>query len=114
LSKSHDAERRLQRLLLALSAEKVKFLLVGAYALAAHGYPRATMGIDIITGATGLEFESTFENSIEVHIDELALRVPSVADLICNKRASGRTRDLADVEALEQLGGADFGGGHGS
>ncbi len=31
----------------ALSDEKVKFLLVGAYALAAHGYPRATMDIDI-------------------------------------------------------------------
>lgn len=27
--------------------EKVKFLLVGAYAMAAHGYPRATMDIDI-------------------------------------------------------------------
>ena len=34
-------------ILLALSGEKVKFLLVGAYALAAHGYPRATMDIDI-------------------------------------------------------------------
>ncbi len=34
-------------MLQALSAEKVKFLLVGAYALAAHGYPRATMYIDI-------------------------------------------------------------------
>jgi len=31
----------------ALSEEKVKFLLVGAYALAAYGYPRATMDIDI-------------------------------------------------------------------
>ena len=31
----------------ALSDEKVRFLLVGAYALAAHGYPRATMDIDI-------------------------------------------------------------------
>ena len=31
----------------ALSNEKVSFLLVGAYALAAHGYPRATMDIDI-------------------------------------------------------------------
>jgi len=31
----------------ALSDEKAKFLLVGAYALAAHGYPRATMDIDI-------------------------------------------------------------------
>ena len=34
-------------ILLALSDEKVKFLLVGAYALAAHGYLRATMDIDI-------------------------------------------------------------------
>ena len=31
----------------ALSDEKVKFILVGAYAMAAYGYPRATMGIDI-------------------------------------------------------------------
>ncbi len=29
-----------------LSEEKVRYLLVGAYALAAHGYPRATMDID--------------------------------------------------------------------
>ena len=34
-------------MLRALSDEKVRFLLVGAYALAAHGYPRATMDIDI-------------------------------------------------------------------
>ncbi len=31
----------------ALSDERVSFILVGAYALAAHGYPRATMDIDI-------------------------------------------------------------------
>ena len=30
-----------------LCAERVEFLLVGAYALAAHGYPRATGDIDI-------------------------------------------------------------------
>jgi hypothetical protein len=34
-------------MLQALADEKVKFLLVDAYALAAHGYPRATMDIDI-------------------------------------------------------------------
>ena len=31
----------------ALTDEKVRFILVGAYALAVHGYPRATMDIDI-------------------------------------------------------------------
>ena len=30
-----------------LSERKVKFILVGAYAMAAHGYPRSTMDIDI-------------------------------------------------------------------
>jgi hypothetical protein len=30
-----------------LSEEKVGFLLIGAYAMAAHGYPRSTMDIDI-------------------------------------------------------------------
>jgi hypothetical protein len=46
LSVKHDAERRLQRHVTCLYDEKVRFILVGAYALAAHGYPRATMGID--------------------------------------------------------------------
>ncbi len=34
-------------MLRALSDEGVKFLLVGAYALAAHGYLRATVDMDI-------------------------------------------------------------------
>jgi hypothetical protein len=34
-------------ILQALSDEQAEFLLVGAYAMAAHGYPRATMDIDI-------------------------------------------------------------------
>lgn len=34
-------------MLQALSDRKVRFLVVGAYAMAAHGYPRATGDIDI-------------------------------------------------------------------
>jgi len=34
-------------ILQALADEKVRFILVGAYAMAAHGYPRATMDIDL-------------------------------------------------------------------
>ena len=30
-----------------LSEKKVKYLLVGAYAMAAHGYPRSTMDMDL-------------------------------------------------------------------
>jgi len=139
-------------MLQALADEKVDFLLVGAYALAAHGYPRATMDmdiwvmpsprnaeaviraiqrfgaplhdlthqdlekegtvfqigvaprrIDIITSASGIRFEETLERSRRLDIEGLELRIPSIDDLIRNKRATGRTKDLADVEALEAL-----------
>jgi hypothetical protein len=139
-------------MLLALSDETVRFILVGAYALAAHGYPRATMDIDIwvmpspdnakavlralhnfgaplhnitkedlqkdgtifqigvaprridiITAASGLQFENTYQNSILVNIEGIDVRIPSIDDLIINKKATGRTRDLADAEALEFL-----------
>jgi len=34
-------------ILLALSNRKAKFLLIGAYAMVVHGYPRSTMDIDL-------------------------------------------------------------------
>ena len=36
-----------KEMLKSLVDEKVSFLLVGAYAMAAHGYPRATLDINI-------------------------------------------------------------------
>ncbi len=139
-------------MLRALSGEKVKFLLVGAYAMAAHGYPRATMDIDIwimpsgenvdavmralrhfgaplndltredllkegtvfqigvaprridlINSASGLQFDEVYKRSLSVNVDGIEVRVPSIDDLIRNKRATGRTKDLADAEALESL-----------
>jgi hypothetical protein len=37
-------------MLLALSAEGAEFLVVGAYAVAAHGIPRATGDMDVWVG----------------------------------------------------------------
>ncbi|MFT5527925.1 MAG: hypothetical protein ACI9HK_005911 [Pirellulaceae bacterium] len=39
-------------MLQCLSGGKVEFLVIGGYALAAHGYPRATKDIDIWVAAT--------------------------------------------------------------
>ena len=64
--------------------------------------------IDIITAASGLNFEETFQKSICVDIDGVRVHVPSRGDLIRNKRATGRTKDLADVEALESLQDSDL------
>ena len=139
-------------MLQCLNAEGVKYLLVGAYALAAHGYPRATMDIDIwvkpspdnanavwralqrfgaplhqisakdfqnddiifqigvaprridiITGVSALNFEETIARAIEVEIAEIKILIPCIDDLIRNKKATGRFKDLADVEGLEAL-----------
>ena len=59
--------------------------------------------IDIITSASGLQFEPTYRDSILINIEGIEVRIPSLDDLILNKRASGRTKDLADVEALESI-----------
>lgn len=40
-----------KEMLQCLSEENVEFLLVGAYAVAAYGYPRATKDIDIFVRA---------------------------------------------------------------
>ena len=59
--------------------------------------------IDIITTASGLDFEEALRRSMAVDIEGIEVRIPSLADLIRNKRASGRTKDLADAEALEEI-----------
>jgi hypothetical protein len=59
--------------------------------------------IDIITGVSNLEFRKTLANSIEVELSGLKIRIPSIQQLIKNKKATGRTKDLADVESLEAL-----------
>ena len=110
-------------------AEKVEFLLVGAYALAAHGLPRATgdmdlwvrakpgnarrvwralaqigvapRRIDILTAIEGVDFEEAWQNRMEVEIEDLRIPVLSREDLVRNKKAAARPQDLADVSRLE-------------
>jgi predicted nucleotidyltransferase len=132
-----------------LSDEGVRFLLVGAYALAAHGFPRATRDIDffvwaspenasnlvkalerfgaplgnvsaadfategtvfqigvgprridIVTRIDGVTFPEAYARRSIIRIEGIDVPVISREDLITNKRASGRTQDLADVERL--------------
>ena len=141
-------------ILLALNTEQVDFILIGAYAVAAHGYPRATMDIDIwvmpslenadavfralkrfgsplhglsvkdlqsndtvfqigvaprridlLTGATGLDFLTASENAVARNFDGIDLKVLSLDDLIVNKQATGRPKDQVDVDELKKLKG---------
>jgi hypothetical protein len=56
-----------------LNENKVRYLVVGGYAVAFHGHPRYTKDIDFI----------------------------DIENLKKNKRATGRPQDLADAENLE-------------
>jgi hypothetical protein len=56
--------------------------------------------IDILTSITGVEFEDAWARR-EIHrIEETDVPFIGRADFILNKRATGRLRDLADIEAL--------------
>ncbi|MBB3208736.1 hypothetical protein FHS27_004568 [Rhodopirellula rubra] len=138
-------------MLRALSDAKIDFLLVGAYAVAAHGHPRATgdldiwvrpdsdtapkvyrvlaefgaplhdltiadlarpgmvfqigvepSRIDILTAISGVDFDHAWANRLAVEMEDVQLSVIGRADLIVNKRACGRPKDIADAETLDQ------------
>ncbi len=57
--------------------------------------------IDLLTQLSGVGFEEAWPNRTVVRVGSLEVPFLGRADLIRNKRATGRLRDLADVEALE-------------
>lgn len=61
---------------------------------------REPQRIDLLTFATGLEFGPAFDNRVLVEIGGVEVPFVSVDDLRTNKTATGRLRDLADLEDL--------------
>jgi len=143
--------RDFREMLSELSAASAEFLVVGAYALAAHGVPRATgdldiwvrpdqdnadrvfialarfgaplenlsrndltsLGtvfqigvaprrIDVLTSIDAVEFRAAWARRKVINIDGLDVPVLSRDDLVTNKRALGRPKDLADLAMLEE------------
>jgi len=132
-----------------LNSKKVKYLVVGGYALGIHGYVRATGDIDVwveasgenakklvgvvsefgfrgpelteglflesnrvirmglppvrievLTGVSGVTFAECYASRLTADLDGVPVAVISLGDLKKNKRASGRPKDLADLEEL--------------
>lgn len=144
-----ELPRDFKDLLKSLNVHKVKYLLVGGYAVGYHGYVRATGDIDlwiestaknassvcsalndfgfavgaqeeellvqknqilqmgvepmraeILTTIDGVEFAACWETRISAEIDEIIVPVIDLQSLKENKKASGRLKDLADLEEL--------------
>ncbi len=141
-------------MLMALTKSQTEFLIIGAYALAAHGFPRATGDIDIfveptkrnaanvyraliefgapvqahgvtasdfekqgavyqiglpprridlLTSISGVDYAEAAAHAVRGHVGPCEVRFIGRDALIKNKSATGRTKDLADVEQLEAL-----------
>lgn len=89
-----------------------------ARALQEFGFPQATpamfstpdqvvrMGapplrLEILTTISGVEFRECFPGCEWAQVEGIAVPVLRLKDLIRNKRAAGRLKDLADLEELE-------------
>ncbi|MEE8130786.1 MAG: hypothetical protein V3T48_10875 [Vicinamibacterales bacterium] len=58
--------------------------------------------IDLLTSITGLEFDEAWSTRRLHRVDDLELPFLGRAALLQNKRATGRSKDLVDVEILQQ------------
>ena len=138
-------------LLASLLEAGVRFLVVGAHAMAVHGVPRATgdldvwvapdsedagrvwaalarfgapmaargraredltrpdqviqiglppRRIDLLTAISGVGFEEAWANRLTHEVASLAVPFIGRVALVQNKQATGRAKDLADLEAL--------------
>jgi len=63
--------------------------------------------IEILTSISGVEFESCYAEKEMIQIEEILVPVISLSRLRENKTASGRAKDLADLENLPNPGASN-------
>src|SRR4051812_14615037 len=59
--------------------------------------------IDLLTSITGVEFDEAWHHRNQMQFAGISVSVIGREELLKNKRATGRPKDLADVAWLEQL-----------
>lgn len=60
--------------------------------------------IDILTDVSGVSFEAAWPRRELISVEGNEVPVIGRDDFIANKRATGRLRDLADIEDVERNG----------
>ena len=53
-----------------------------------------------MTSIDGVDFDEAFSNSIDTNYGDVSVKMISKSDLIKNKWATGRHKDLGDIESL--------------
>lgn len=64
---------------------------------------RSPNRVDLLTRLYGVEFADAWNRRVPARLGQVEVSMLSREDLIANKRATGRTQDIADAEFLEQL-----------
>ncbi len=65
------------------------------------GFP--PMRLEITTSISGVEFDECYQTRVVDKIDGVEVNLIDLENLKRNKMASGRTKDMADVEKLGQI-----------
>jgi predicted nucleotidyltransferase len=65
---------------------------------------RKPVAIDILTSTPGIRFETAYRNRRVVVIGGKRIGFLGLADFIRTKRATGRPKDLLDIELLREIG----------
>jgi len=63
----------------------------------------APVRIDVITSCAGIEFKSAWRNRVKAKYGDISVFFISLGDLIKNKTAVGRDRDLLDAKYLKRV-----------
>jgi predicted nucleotidyltransferase len=65
------------------------------------GYP--PIRIELLTQVSGLDFDACRSRAVMIALDDVKVPVLGLDDLIVNKRAAGRPKDLLDLIELERI-----------
>lgn len=65
------------------------------------GYP--PIRIDLLTELDGVAFDDCYKNIELIELNDVILKVISYDDLVKNKKATGRYKDLDDLENLKKV-----------
>lgn len=79
-------------------ADPIREVLCQAQKLLQLGTPPNR--IDVLTSLSGLEFDEMWPQTVPGHLDGVPVQFLDFESLLQNKRASGRPKDLADVDEL--------------
>ena len=64
---------------------------------------RSPIRIEILNQASGIDFQSCYTRRKIVKVDDIDISIISEIDLLKNKSASGREKDIADLRNLEGI-----------